>query len=352
MPDSRDHSRGNRIKKEKRKRIILLASSLFLLAVIAFALYSLYVLFDAVNEAHEPLWEKSDLREEKATLDEPFTVLLLGKDAEAGLADVILVASIDPQGQSMKMLSIPRDTVVDIANTDGHRDKINSSVTYGVEDLSDDNARTKNAVETVQQYLNIPIDYYATVNFQGFVDTIDAIDGIEVNPLLSFSITQFGKTHTFTAGQPVHLNGEEALAYVRMRKEDPDQDAGRNKRQQQVIDVMVSKMSQFNQLSKIDNMLSAVGDNVRMQFSASELLEIQGVYQDIPDNKKETLQLQGSNQTLQLPGKARPYDYFVVALEERQRVSNLLRSHLQLPAQSVEGTATGEVEREEVAVDD
>ncbi|WP_317951459.1 LCP family glycopolymer transferase, partial [Rossellomorea marisflavi] len=160
---------------------------------------------------------RSDKRTEEVKFDKkhPFSVLLLGVDERAGdkgRSDTMIVVTVNPHEKTTKMLSIPRDTLVDIVGR-GTRDKINHAYAFGGVEMS---------MDTVEEFLDIPIDYYAKINMEGFKDIVNAVGGVTVNNDFTFS----SGGYTFNEGQ-LSLNGEKALAYTRMRKQDPRGDFGR-----------------------------------------------------------------------------------------------------------------------------
>lgn len=217
-------SRAERVRKRRIKRWLFRAAFLSLALIVLSGSYLFYKTWDAAAETYEPMnRKKSDLRENEVTLDDPFTVLLLGtdvgKETQNWRADVIMVATVNPKTKSVKIVSIPRDSYVEIANTGGHRDKINSAPYWGTQKGV---GPVTNTAETIEQFLNIPVDYYAKVNFRGFIDIVDAFGGVDVNVKFDFWEKRYGKQERFyfTKG-PMHLNGEQALSYVRMRKRDP-----------------------------------------------------------------------------------------------------------------------------------
>ena len=114
------------------------------------------------------------------------------------------------------MLSIPRDTRTEIVGH-GTTDKITHAYAFGREEMT---------IVTVENLLDIPIDYYVRVNMEGFQDIVDAVGGIQVNNSLDF--TNGG--HNYAKGL-INLNGEQALSFVRMRYDDPNGDFGRQERQ-------------------------------------------------------------------------------------------------------------------------
>jgi LCP family protein required for cell wall assembly len=113
--------------------------------------------------------------------------------------------TVNPEDQSVKMLSLPRDTRTEIVGR-GTQDKINDAHAFGGMDMT---------IATVEQFLDIPIDHYVSINMdmEGFKGLVGAMGGVTVNN--DFAFPQSG--HSFAQGE-LFLNGEEALAYARMRK--------------------------------------------------------------------------------------------------------------------------------------
>ena len=132
---------------------------------------------------HQPIErEKSEKRTEEITLtkQDPFSVLVLGVDereGDSGRSDTMIVLTVNPNQNSIKMLSIPRDTRTEIVGH-GTTDKINHAYAFGREEMS---------IATVEHLLDIPIDYYVKVNMEGFQDIVDAVGGIQVNNNLDFT---------------------------------------------------------------------------------------------------------------------------------------------------------------------
>lgn len=129
----------------------------------------------------------------------------------------------------MKIISIPRDSYTEIIGK-GKKDKINHAYAFGGINM---------AVKTVENFLDIPIDHYIEVNMEGFKDIVDAVGGIEVNNDMEF---KYGEH--FNKGE-IHLNGDQALLYSRMRYNDPRGDFGRQMRQRQVIQAVIKKVQAY-----------------------------------------------------------------------------------------------------------
>ncbi|MBA3876982.1 MAG: hypothetical protein C0498_08605 [Anaerolinea sp.] len=176
------------------------------------------------------------------------TALIVGVDAGVGrrtyLTDTMIVVSLDRSTRTVSMLSIPRD-MVDVPLPDGrqYRDKINSLVAYARRNPSQFPGSNGSGFDVLKgalgTLLNMPIDYYAKVDLAGFVRVVDVLGGVEVNVARAFcdpSYDEYGFTSGFsiTAGRH-RLNGQQALAYARVRKASGESDFTRAARQQEVL---------------------------------------------------------------------------------------------------------------------
>lgn len=165
------------------------------------------------------------------TENEPFSALILGVDerqGDQGRSDTMIVLTVNPELATTKMLSIPRDTYTELVGTNS-KDKINHAYAYG---------GVKMAVSSVEELLDIPIDYVAKINMESFVEIVDIVGGIEVDNAFEF----FYEDENFPVGQ-LELDGEKALKYVRMRYDDPEGDFGRQNRQKQVIQQVLKRVA-------------------------------------------------------------------------------------------------------------
>ncbi|WP_174728997.1 LytR family transcriptional regulator [Mesobacillus harenae] len=287
---------------------------LFLLIIVGAYSYSMYKsLTDAVDTMHEPTdRESSDKRLEELQLKgEPFSVLILGVDersGDKGRSDTMIVMTVNPKTNSSKMVSIPRDTRTEIIGR-GSEDKINHAYAFGGVDMS---------IATVENFLDIPIDYYMKINMDGFKDIVDAVGGITVNN--SFEFSEGG--HHYAKGN-ISLNGDEALAYVRMRKQDPNGDFGRNTRQRQVIQGVLREGASISSLTNYGDIFAALGTNIKTDVAFDEMIEIQKNYKAAAKNI-EQLTIEGNATTIS------GIYYLVVPDEEKQRIHSELKSHLEL----------------------
>ncbi|WP_141299622.1 LCP family glycopolymer transferase, partial [Carnobacterium maltaromaticum] len=258
----------------KTKKILIMLLCLFLLIIGAIGVYAFKVYRDVTNTT-DNIYEKVDkdeVRNDPVSVDkgeDPFSVLLLGVDTgdlgrtEQGRSDSIMVVTVNPNTNESKIVSIPRDTYTEIIGQ-GTTDKINHAYAFG---------GTAMAVNTVQNLLNIPIDYYIEVNMQGVKDLVDAVGGIDVNSPLEFKQNGF----EFTKG-PVHLDGEKALAFSRNRYDDPTGDYGRQGRQRQVIEAVVKKAATFSTLTNYKDILNALQNNMKTNLTFDNMYDIQAKY--------------------------------------------------------------------------
>ncbi|MBU9713500.1 LCP family protein [Bacillus tamaricis] len=255
---------------------------------------------------------KSELREVEVNQEtDPLSFLLLGIDAQdsaRGRSDTIIVLTMDPNDGSMKMVSIPRDTYTEIVGR-GTQDKINHAYAFGGPDMT---------VASVENFLQIPIDYYIALNMEGFKGIVDAIGGVTLDNDMDFTQSGFH----FEEGE-ISLDGEAALAFSRMRYEDPRGDHGRNDRQRQIVQAIIQEGAQLENITKAFTLIDVLGDNVRTNLSFDEMIDFQANYRNAQSNS-ETITFEGSG------GMDGGIWYYYVSDEERNRVSNELREHLKL----------------------
>ncbi|ANU10105.1 LytR family transcriptional regulator [Planococcus antarcticus DSM 14505] len=306
---------SRREKKNKKKKWPWIVGILGLIVIgVGVYLFTVYNSFtNTLEEIHEPIErEASDKRatDQEVTLSEqdPFSVLLLGVDEredDRGRSDTVVVMTVNPAEQSTKMVSIPRDTYTEIVGR-GTTDKINHAYAFGGIEMS---------MATVENLLDIPIDYVMQVNMEGFQDIVDAVDGIEVNNTLAFD--------DYAAGN-IELNGEEALGYVRMRKQDPEGDFGRQNRQKQVIQAIMKEGASVNSLLNYRDIFTALGDNVRTNMTFDEMMEVQSNYRDAIGTVDQILVEDGVGETIN------GIWYYMMDDAELAEIQSTLKTHLNM----------------------
>ena len=307
-------SRSDRKKKKKWPWIVGGIGVLFL-AVIVYGVMVYMDLTKTAKEIHEPLdREVSEKREEAVTFknQEPFSVLVLGVDereGDAGRSDTIIVLTVNPETKSTKMLSIPRDTYTEMVGK-GFQDKLNHAYAFGGIEM---------AMESVENLLDIPIDYVVQVNMESFKDIVDAVGGITINNTLDFKVD----SQTFPKGN-IHLDGEEALSFVRMRYEDPRGDFGRQDRQKQVIQAVLREGASVSSLLNYKSIFGAIGNNVRTNMTFDEMVDVQKNYRDAVGKIDQLFIEQGQGKTIG------GIWYYIMNDNELNEIQDELKVHLEM----------------------
>ncbi|GAA0423861.1 transcription antiterminator LytR [Virgibacillus salarius] len=303
-------------KKHKKRKWLFWVGGIILALILVVGVFSIYVwnkLGDTVETMHNPLNRDND-PDRKKELESIFkdtksvNILLLGvdeRDGDKGRSDTMILLSLNPKNNSMKMLSIPRDTYVTIPGKG--KDKINHAYAFGDVELS---------VQTVEENFDLPVHYYARVNMEGFEQGVDAIGGVTITNDTAFS--QGGIQ--FPAGE-IQLNGKEALSYIRMRKNDPRGDLGRNERQRAVIMAAINKGASFSSITKVGEILNILGDNVKTNLNMDAM---QTLFSDYRGTRKNisSMEISGNGQRINNTW------YYVVPDSEFNRITTEIKAHM------------------------
>lgn len=196
------------------------------------------------------------------------TVLILGVDDRKdskGRSDTVLVGAVHPKERVLTLISLPRDTLVEIPGR-GY-DKLAHAYAYGGTEL---------ALATVERMLDIPIDHYARLDFQGFEKIVDALGGIDVNiPKRMYYVDPYddngGLVIDFRPG-PQHLDGEQALKYARFRH-DEEGDWGRMRRQQEVVKLLLDKALSPSVVVRLPGLVRSLYQAVDTDLGLGQLLD-------------------------------------------------------------------------------
>ena len=211
------------------------------------------------------------------TVTGALNILLVGSDsrdpsakddaASAWRADTMIVMHIPADHKTAQLISIPRDLWVVIPSsnsapcTSGSRSKINASFAFG---------GLPRAVHTVECLTNVHIDNVMAIDFGGFKDVVNAIGGVDL--YVDQTITSIHAPHrVFTKGM-MHMNGDQALDWIRQRKQFARGDFARMQHQQQFLKALLEKASSTGTLtnpSALNNFLKAVTAAVTVDKSFS-----------------------------------------------------------------------------------
>ena len=219
---------------------------------------------------------------------ERVNILLLGGDSRGTgehvvpRADTILIASIDPLTKKAHLFSVLRDTYVNIP---GHGPgRINSSLSLGGPDL---------AMKTVSDLTGLPIQYYFFVDFEGFIRLVDAIGGIEyyVEKDMKYTDITDGEEYQIDLKQGwQHLNGNEALQYVRFRH-DALSDYSRTERQRRFLTAVASKLKSTYSLMRLPATLHKIAPYIETNMSLNKMLELGSLGYSIDPSTVQGVQL-------------------------------------------------------------
>jgi len=266
--------------------------------------------FEDIEEETNILYEKTkeyldieeDIKSEGASLNKPFSILLIGVDSSKNgvtsgyNADVLLLATFNPKTLRATLTSIPRDMYLKTACSHGTYRRINTT-TWG--------SSSSCAVQTVENMFGVDINYYAKVNFKGVVQLVDAVGGIDVNVDYSIceqnSSRKWGKNTQYIEAGQQHLNGEQALAFARNRHKPNDgskagksmakycpkwnkgsrNDYTRGKNQMKVIVGIIKSATKMDNPNDVVEILDKVKSNFQTNVKSKDLLQLYNLAKSI-----------------------------------------------------------------------
>lgn len=247
---------------------------------------------------------------------QPFAFLLLGTDSETiehGRSDSIMLAVVEPKKNTLNLVSVPRDTWM-LNKATGKNDKATHAFNKGV----------SNTIDSLENYFQIPIDYYALINMNGFIEMINAIGGIDIN--VEKEMQFYDRiTHQYVRIKPGmrHLDGNETINYARFRG-DGEGDFGRNRRQRQVLVEIIKQSTDLQNIKKINELTGILKDNFRTNVKSSAIPLLLGQLEYDDTLKINQVELQGN------PAREGRMSVVKVDEEERLKVSTELQQKLDL----------------------
>ena len=246
-------------------------------------------------------------------LTEPFTILLMGVDStENNIStstyngDALMILTFNPSKNSITMLSIPRDTYLNISCMDNRHNKITHSAWYNESCI----------IDTLNNTFNIDIDYYIKINFKGLVNLVDNLGGIDVDVPYSFcesnSNRLWGANTIYVKEGFRHLNGEQALALSRNRHPWPEfctseytdyysSDIIRGENQQKVLNAIIEKIKNIKSIDTIYDLLDTISNNIITNLDTNNILSFYNTSKKINNIKIQKLYLNGYDEYI--------YDY-------------------------------------------
>ena len=197
--------------------------------------------------------------------DKAFTVFIAGNDTRSGVlsiygrTDVDILLTVNPETAQALIISIPRDTFLPNPALNYVNDKLTHLGNNGI----------MNTVEGLSDLYDIVMNYYAAVNFNTFKIIVDTLGGIDIyNPY------GFQGAHQYFPQGDLHMNGEDALEYVRIRHSLSTGDFGRNEHQAIVLKSILKKLTSRTVLEKADALLTNLSGTVATNIDPTSLMEL------------------------------------------------------------------------------
>ncbi|QIK51216.1 transcriptional regulator [Jeotgalibaca porci] len=323
-------------KKRRNRKVLYLFIGIFLIGYTFF-----WKALNDVNRTSNNIFNSlntNNKRESQVVIEatQPISFAFLGVDNGSfdrvdvpGRTDAILIGTVNPNTRTTTLTSIPRDTyalMVDYEPYEGmpYYDKMTHAYAFGDAEM---------AINSVQEHLNIPVDYYVEVNMQGLMDIVDALGGIEVTSPLTFDY----QGNYFTEGETRIITGKEALAFSRMRKTDPEGDFGRQKREKLVIKAILDKALSLGTITNYESILETLEDNVKTNLTINDMTDMYFSYGKSLKNF-ETKNLVGEELWLD------DIYYLYTYPEDRLALSNELRAELELPEITIDDLELSDVD--------
>jgi LCP family protein required for cell wall assembly len=236
-------------------------------------------------------WLQGVLVRSREIFDGPLHVLVLGVDkrppgsreaqVDGVRTDTIMLVQIVPETGRIKLLSIPRDLLVEIEP--GVKDRINAAYAYG---------GIEQTVDALENYAEVPIDRYAILDFEGFEAIINVMGTVEVNVE-----DEFPEKWRIEEGLQ-RLNGRRALLYARYRGT-PGGDLDRAERQQQLVAALRSEALDWSTVTKLPKIVRVINENVETNLGFEEVLALGRVLMNEGRSARMTsVQLEGTPDAL------------------------------------------------------
>lgn len=315
------------------KKILLMLLAILTTTVLALGVYVTTAYNFSTSELSKTFKDYKTSKASSHAIEQtkPFSILLMGVDTGdsertstwEGNSDSMILVTINPKTKTTTMTSLERDVLIALSGPEdnsmtGVEAKLNAAYASGGAQM---------AIMTVQDLLDISIDYYMQINMQGLVDLVNAVGGITVNNTFDFpiSIAANEPEYTATVEPGTHkINGEQALVYARMRYDDPEGDYGRQKRQREVIEKVLHKILALDSVSSYKKILSAVATNMQtnIEISSSTIPSLLG-YTDALKNI-ETYQLKGEDEMIN------GTSYQIVSSDHLLEIQNNIKKQLGL----------------------
>ncbi|MCS7464926.1 LCP family protein [Paenibacillus doosanensis] len=304
------------------KKIVKIALSCLLVGVATVGVYAA-VLYKDASEVIDKIGTPEPVAEAQSAKVKPLTFLLMGIDHRenaGGLnSDVIMVVTVNPNDQSAALVSIPRD--MELGPEGLPERKANYYYPYFY-NLNKDTA-FDNTKQLFGDLLDVPIDYAATIDFDGFRQTVDILGGLTINVDMDMRyVDDEDGTNINLKKGIAKLDGKQVLDFVRYRKSNRDtqesSDFERNQRQQQVMGEMLGALKSAGGISKLSQIIETLGNHLRTDVPAVQIRDLISTYFHMDPSKINYMNLEGEWVS----------PYVIVKDEDIEKASMLLKQQL------------------------
>ncbi|MBS9335234.1 LCP family protein [Fructobacillus sp. M1-13] len=349
---------GVREKRKKKSRLRKWIMSILVVIILAVAGWGTY-LYAQYKGSIDDIQKSAKINKTRNVSNliatgKPFSILVMGADVgeldrdRTALTDSMMLVTVNPKTNKVTMVSIPRDIMTAIPDhEDSFPQKLNAAYAFGGVGAT---------MQAVQNYLNVPVDSYAMVNMKGLSTLVDKVGGVSVESPMDFQYSQetahaygsdlyrFHKGSTkweysddngaTWSSSKTKLTGDAALAFSRMRYDDPQGDYGRQQRQRLVMQAMIKKAVNAETLLNA-SFIRSLSKYAQTDLSFNDIVKVAQKYRSAAKHQ-DSDHLQGT-------GVDYNGSYQAVKVEEKQRITNKLRSQLDLKEKETGSQFGGEV---------
>lgn len=299
------------VKPRKRIRWGRIIGMLILAAVLLVGWFVVDLFFkadEAIKNVSLPSDQAVEVPAEESVKVKPTAILLLGLDSREATGtmntDVIMIAAMNPETKKVTVVTVPRDTRIELPKYAKHKANSYYSNFYHEElKTTKDKDQAKllalGDMKTMfGRYFGVDIKYASIINFQGFADVVDALGGVEVEVDMDMHyVDKADGTNIDLSKGRQELTGKQALDFVRYRKSNDGKnmssDFDRNRRQGEVLGEIVDRLKSLGGATKIGSVIKAVGGNMKTDIPESEIHQLMFTYFGLSRSDVEFKPLEG-----------------------------------------------------------
>lgn len=319
-------------KSGRKRTIIKVIATLAVSMLICLSAYGIYLVKKAESAVDNAFESAGNDNGPVEPLTDNISILFIGVDDSEERnqsddnvrSDALVLATLNNKDKSIKLVSIPRDTYTYIPDS-GKEDKITHAYAFN---------GPSSTIESVEELLDVPVNYYLRMNFDAFIDVVDALGGIKVE--VPYDISEQDENDLQDAIELKEgiqfLDGSEALALARTRHYDNDIERG--KRQQMILESIMNRALSVGSITKYGDVFEAVGDNMKTNMKFEDM---RALFEYAQNGKPdiETITLDGYDDM------STGIYYWKLEEESLLEIQDVLQSHLGLKPDTSNLTSNG-----------